>query len=315
MVDSINIEAVGCPQCVSCSVVSNSLQPHRLEFTRLLCPWDSLGKNIGVGFHSLLQGYPHYIKWYYNHWYYNHYVGVGHIESFPRDNFSPSLARERRLKHWRIGSRGAHLLQDHSFIHLTNINLILSLCQALGWEPGLQQGLGQIYTHYCRTYSLARTLKFSCVCSYVTWKVAFQRLRGSGPGMSSSWTSTESVMMMMMMITVTCIFYLKRWGHCLLSSPLGNVKVPFPTYCKNIWMKEWDFQTQSSVNMKPQNVVSAASLTLLRNPHFSQADWRRLPKQLFSSGVIEFALLNFPPGFFLLFINITILKTYLFLAF
>ena len=39
-------------------------------------------------------------------------------------------------------------------------------------------------------------------------------------------------------------------------------------------------------------------LTLLRNPHFSQADWRRVPKQLFSSGVIEFALLNFPPGFF-----------------
>ena len=42
--------------CVSCSVMSDSLRPHGLEPTRLLCPWDSLGKNIGVGCHSLLQG-------------------------------------------------------------------------------------------------------------------------------------------------------------------------------------------------------------------------------------------------------------------
>ena len=27
---------------VSCSVVSDSLQPHRLLLTRLLCPWNSL---------------------------------------------------------------------------------------------------------------------------------------------------------------------------------------------------------------------------------------------------------------------------------
>ena len=40
---------------VSHSVVSNSLQPHGLWPTRLLCPWGSLGKNIGVDCHSLLQ--------------------------------------------------------------------------------------------------------------------------------------------------------------------------------------------------------------------------------------------------------------------
>ena len=39
---------------VSDSVVSQSLQPHSL--TRILCPWDSSGKNTGVGSHSLLQG-------------------------------------------------------------------------------------------------------------------------------------------------------------------------------------------------------------------------------------------------------------------
>ena len=36
--------------------MSNSLWPHRLYSTRLLCPWNSPGKNIGVGSHSLLQG-------------------------------------------------------------------------------------------------------------------------------------------------------------------------------------------------------------------------------------------------------------------
>ena len=38
------------------SVVSNSLQPHGLWPTRLLCPWDCPGKDIGVGCHFFLQG-------------------------------------------------------------------------------------------------------------------------------------------------------------------------------------------------------------------------------------------------------------------
>ena len=36
------------------SVVSDSLQPSGLQPTRLLCPWDFLGKNTGVGCHFLL---------------------------------------------------------------------------------------------------------------------------------------------------------------------------------------------------------------------------------------------------------------------
>ena len=31
------------------------MRPHRQQPTRLLCPWDSLGKNTGVGCHFLLQ--------------------------------------------------------------------------------------------------------------------------------------------------------------------------------------------------------------------------------------------------------------------
>ena len=35
--------------------MSDSLRPHRQQPTRLLCPWDSPGKNTGVGCHFPLQ--------------------------------------------------------------------------------------------------------------------------------------------------------------------------------------------------------------------------------------------------------------------
>ena len=42
--------------CVRSSIIPDSLQLHGLYPSRLLCPWDSPGKNTGVGSHSLLQG-------------------------------------------------------------------------------------------------------------------------------------------------------------------------------------------------------------------------------------------------------------------
>ena len=38
------------------SSVCLTLRPHGLKLTRLLCPWNSPGKDTGVGSHSLLQG-------------------------------------------------------------------------------------------------------------------------------------------------------------------------------------------------------------------------------------------------------------------
>ena len=35
--------------------MSNSMRPHRRQPTRLPCPWDSPGKNTGVGCHFLLR--------------------------------------------------------------------------------------------------------------------------------------------------------------------------------------------------------------------------------------------------------------------
>ena len=44
-----------CCCCSVASVVSNSVRPHRRQPTRLPHPWDSPGKNTGVGCHFLLQ--------------------------------------------------------------------------------------------------------------------------------------------------------------------------------------------------------------------------------------------------------------------
>ena len=45
-----------CRCCQVASVVSDSVRPHRRQPTRLRRPWDSQGKNTGVGCHLLLQG-------------------------------------------------------------------------------------------------------------------------------------------------------------------------------------------------------------------------------------------------------------------
>ena len=42
--------------CGVTSVTPDSLRPHGLSPARLLCPWDSPGKNTGVGCHALVQG-------------------------------------------------------------------------------------------------------------------------------------------------------------------------------------------------------------------------------------------------------------------
>ena len=44
-----------CCCCQVASVMSNSVWPHRWQPTRLPRPWDSQGKNTGVGCHCLLQ--------------------------------------------------------------------------------------------------------------------------------------------------------------------------------------------------------------------------------------------------------------------
>ena len=51
----MKLEDITCCCCQVASVVSNSVRPHRWQPTRLPCPWDSPGKNTGVGCRFLLR--------------------------------------------------------------------------------------------------------------------------------------------------------------------------------------------------------------------------------------------------------------------
>ena len=50
----IQLSALSCA-VLSRSAVSKSSRPHGLQPSRLLCPWDSPGKNTGVGCYAFLQ--------------------------------------------------------------------------------------------------------------------------------------------------------------------------------------------------------------------------------------------------------------------
>ena len=52
---SLCIEVPSACACQVASVVSDSLRPTGLQPTRLLCPWDSPGKNTGMSRRALLQ--------------------------------------------------------------------------------------------------------------------------------------------------------------------------------------------------------------------------------------------------------------------
>ena len=85
-------------ESVSPSVVSDSFRPQRLQPARLLCPWDSPGKNTGVGCHSLLQG------------------------TFPTQGSNPFLLHGRqilyRLSHLPCPNRNkVNVILNHAAVH------------------------------------------------------------------------------------------------------------------------------------------------------------------------------------------------------
>ena len=55
MSEGLLANASGQSKCVSLWVVPDPLQPHGLQPTRLLCPWDFLDKDTGEGCHFLLR--------------------------------------------------------------------------------------------------------------------------------------------------------------------------------------------------------------------------------------------------------------------
>ena len=69
--------------CVSCSVMSDFLKPHGLQLVRLLCTWDSLGKDTGMGCYSLPQ------------------------EIFPTQGMNPGLTYCRQIL-YHLSHKGSH---------------------------------------------------------------------------------------------------------------------------------------------------------------------------------------------------------------
>ena len=94
--------------------MSDSLQPHGLQPTRLLCPWNSPGKNTGVGDHSLLQGIfqTHGSNLGLLHCkqilYYLRQVSEGSTNS---PNFSPERNRVMCCGHWILGRRKPRIFE------------------------------------------------------------------------------------------------------------------------------------------------------------------------------------------------------------
>ena len=99
--------------CVSHPVVSNSLRPHGLQPARLLCPWNSPGKNTGVDYHPLLQS------------------------NFPTQGQTlVSCIAGKFFTIWATGksvdlSTSLELTQMHSFLWLCNIPLCVYIPQLL----------------------------------------------------------------------------------------------------------------------------------------------------------------------------------------
>ena len=102
--------------------MSNSLRPDRLYPARLLCPWDSSGKNNGMGCHFFLQGI------------------------FPTQGLNLHLLC---LLHWQVGSLplgppGKPLLMtiDYSY-WASQVAPVMSIqetwVQSLGWEDPLDK--------------------------------------------------------------------------------------------------------------------------------------------------------------------------------
>ena len=94
------------------SIMPDSAWPYRLQTTRLLCPWDSLGKNTGMDCHALLQGI------------------------FPTQGLNPHLLC---LLHWQVDSLplshlGSPLIHIYSWMFGDWTRLSLQISQKMALE-------------------------------------------------------------------------------------------------------------------------------------------------------------------------------------
>ena len=130
--------------------MSDSLWPHRLWPTRLLCPWDSPGKNVGVGSLSLLQAI------------------------FLTQGLDPGVLHYRRVLH--------HLIHQGSLklTHKTNHPISLSLMQNLNLVT---------YHCWVRNLVKVKVKSFNHVWLFATpWTVAYQAPPSMGFSRQECWS-------------------------------------------------------------------------------------------------------------------------------
>ena len=129
-------------ESVSGSVVSDSLWPYGLQPTRLLCPWDSPGKNTGVGSHFLLQG----IFWTYG-------SNLGLLQC--RQNL-PCLSHQGRPKKleaaffgsWPLPPSSKHIISISAFTIASTFSLTFDYFGLIWINPGLFSHF-KILNHIC----------------------------------------------------------------------------------------------------------------------------------------------------------------------
>ena len=100
--------------------VSDSLQPHGLQPTRLFCPWGFPGKNTGVGFHALLQGI------------------------FPTQGSNPGLLHCRQILYQLSykGSPKKHIcVYNHFAVYLKLQNIVIQYCNSVFCNSILHQNI------------------------------------------------------------------------------------------------------------------------------------------------------------------------------
>ena len=94
---SIYLLACCCCCCEVASVVSNSVRPHRWQPARLPHPWDSPGKNTGVGCHfllhaSMLDDCNCVVVW--------TFYGIAFLWDWDENAFSSQLSFPNLLAYW-----------------------------------------------------------------------------------------------------------------------------------------------------------------------------------------------------------------------
>ena len=145
---------------VSHSVVSDSLQFHGLQPSRLLCPWDFPEKNTGVGCHFLLQGIfltlrsnLHFLHW--------------QVNSLPLSHMGSTAKAMRECVHGSVAS----VVSDSLWLHRLQPSRILciwnSSCKntGVGFHALLQPSLCTLY----KTTELQESLAKRRSCLWPQW--------------------------------------------------------------------------------------------------------------------------------------------------